>query len=476
MRANNEARSIRESVALCLHNMRTDYRILCDDCHDDERRRREECVPRCLRRAYRICDDCHDDERRRREECVPRCLRRVYRICDDCHDDERRRREECVPRCLGNPVVVPAERRIRMTEAEQYMQQALDLAKTAMGHTSPNPMVGCVVVKNGKLVASGCHERYGEFHAERNALTRCKEDLTGADLYVTLEPCCHQGKTPPCTDIIIERKIGRVFVGALDPNPKVDGGGIKILREHGIEVITGILEQECLALNEIFFHYITTGLPYVAMKYAMTLDGKIASANGDSKWVTGEKAREHVHFLRKKYSAILAGIDTVLADDPLLNCRTEEGVDPIRVICDSHLRLPMDSRIVKTAGKIRTIAAYTDAEEETKKKLESTGVELLQISEKNGHVDLEKLIRTLGGKKIDSILVEGGGNIHGSLLQTGLVNRVYAYIAPKLIGGKNALPPVGGDGIEKMKDAVVLQNQEILHLGADYCIRGDVVK
>ena len=363
-----------------------------------------------------------------------------------------------------------------MTEAEQYMQQALDLAKTAMGHTSPNPMVGCVVVKNGKLVASGCHERYGEFHAERNALTRCKEDLTGADLYVTLEPCCHQGKTPPCTDIIIERKIGRVFVGALDPNPKVDGGGMKILREHGIEVITGILEQECLALNEIFFHYITTGLPYVAMKYAMTLDGKIASANGDSKWVTGEKAREHVHFLRKKYSAILAGIDTVLADDPLLNCRTEEGVDPIRVICDSHLRLPMDSQIVKTAGKIRTIAAYTDAEEGTKKKLKSTGVELLQISEKNGHVDLEKLIRTLGEKKIDSILVEGGGNIHGSLLQTGLVNRVYAYIAPKLIGGKNALPPVGGDGIEKMKDAVVLQNQEILHLGADYCIRGDVVK
>jgi len=474
LRANNEARSIRESVALCLHNMRTDYRILCDDCHDDERRRREECVPRCLGNP-RICDDCHDDERRRREECVPRCLGNP-RICDDCHDDERRRREECVSRCLGNPVAVPAERRIRMTEAEQYMQQALDLAKTAMGHTSPNPMVGCVVVKNEKLVASGCHERYGEFHAERNALTRCKEDLTGADLYVTLEPCCHQGKTPPCTDIIIERKIGRVFVGALDPNPKVDGGGIKILREHGIEVITGILEQECLALNEIFFHYITTGLPYVAMKYAMTLDGKIASANGDSKWVTGEKAREHVHFLRKKYSAILAGIDTVLADDPLLNCRTEEGVDPIRVICDSHLRLPMESQIVKTAGKIKTIAAYTDAEEETKKKLESTGVELLQISEKNGHVDLEKLIRTLGEKKIDSILVEGGGNIHGSLLQTGLVNRVYAYIAPKLIGGKNALPPVGGDGIEKMKDAVVLQNQEILHLGADYCIRGDVVK
>ena len=366
---------------------------------------------------------------------------------------------------------------------EKFMREALSLAEEAF--SAGEVPVGAVVVKDGKVIGRGRNRREEHQsvlgHAELEAMEQAAKvlgswRLTGCTLYVTLEPCCHQGKTPPCTDIIIERKIGRVFVGALDPNPKVDGGGIKILREHGIEVITGILEQECLALNEIFFHYITTGLPYVAMKYAMTLDGKIASGNGDSKWVTGEKAREHVHFLRKKYSAILAGIDTVLADDPLLNCRTEEGVDPIRVICDSHLRLPMDSQIVKTAGKIRTIAAYTDAEEGTKKKLKSTGVELLQISEKNGHVDLEKLIRTLGEKKIDSILVEGGGNIHGSLLQTGLVNRVYAYIAPKLIGGKNALPPVGGDGIEKMKDAVVLQNQEILHLGADYCIRGDVVK
>ncbi|MGN1206103.1 MAG: bifunctional diaminohydroxyphosphoribosylaminopyrimidine deaminase/5-amino-6-(5-phosphoribosylamino)uracil reductase RibD [Eubacterium sp.] len=362
-----------------------------------------------------------------------------------------------------------------MTEAEKYMRQALKLAETAMGHTSPNPMVGCVVVKNGKVVASGCHERYGEYHAERNALTRCQEDLTGADLYVTLEPCCHQGKTPPCTEIIIEKKIGRVFVGALDPNPKVDGGGIKILKEHGIEVITGILEKECLALNEIFFHYIKTGVPYVAMKYAMTLDGKIASVTGDSKWVTGEKAREHVHCLRKKYTAILVGIDTVLADNPMLNCRIREGVDPIRVICDSHLRLPVDSQIVKTAGTIRTIVAYTKANEERKKKLESTDVELLKIPGED-QVDLEKLIRTLGEQKIDSILVEGGGNIHGSLVKTGLVNRVYAYIAPKLIGGKDALSPVGGDGIVSMSKAIELENQEILHLGADYCILGDVVK
>lgn len=363
-----------------------------------------------------------------------------------------------------------------MTEQEKYMQHALELAKTAMGHTSPNPMVGCVVVKEGKVVASGCHEKYGEYHAERNALTRCKEDLTGADLYVTLEPCCHQGKTPPCTDIIIEKKIGRVFVGAMDPNPKVDGGGIKILKDHGIQVVTGILEKECLELNQIFFHYIQTGLPYVAMKYAMTLDGKIASVIGDSKWVTGEKAREHVHELRKKYASILVGIDTVLADDPMLNCRIEEGVDPIRVICDTHLRIPLESQIVKSAAKIQTIVACGEnVSKEKKKQLEAAGIQILVIP-RSQYLDLAFLIKELGKKKIDSILVEGGGSIHGNMIKTGLVNRVYAYIAPKLIGGKRALSPVGGEGISYMQDAICLENHKILKLGEDYCICGDIKK
>ncbi len=359
-----------------------------------------------------------------------------------------------------------------MTRHETYMKRAIELAKTAMGRTSPNPMVGCVVVKDGSIVAEGCHERYGEFHAERNVLTKCQMDVSGADLYVTLEPCCHYGKTPPCTEIIIEKKIGRVFVGTLDPNPKVAGNGVRILQENGIEVTIGILEEECRKMNEIFFHYISTGLPFVAMKYAMTLDGKIATATGDSKWVTGEAAREHVHLLRKKYSAIMVGIDTVIADDPMLNCRIEKGVDPVRVICDSHLRIPMESQIIKSAGQIPTIIAYVQgADEEKRKKLESTGVELINIGNFK-KVSLQNLFRELANRNIDSVLVEGGGTIHGSLLDTGMIQRVYAYLAPKIIGGKNAKSPVGGTGMKKMADAGQLSDVSILPLGNDVCITG----
>lgn len=356
---------------------------------------------------------------------------------------------------------------------QDYMKRALELAKKGAGHTSPNPMVGCVVVKDGRIVTEGYHERYGEFHAERNALTRCEEDLTGAEMYVTLEPCCHQGNTPPCTDIIIERRIGKVYVGSMDPNPKVAGKGVKILQEHGIEVETGVLEKECLALNEIFFYYITTGIPYVAMKYAMTLDGKIASCTGDSKWVTGEMARHHVHELRKQYSAILAGIGTVLADDPMLNCRIEEGVDPVRVVCDSSLRIPLSSQLVKTAGDIPVIVAYAKENPEKEKALLQAGVELISAG-RDGRVDLAVLMRELGKRKIDSVLVEGGGAIHGSLLKSGLVQKIFCYLAPKLIGGREAGSPVEGDGFSRMKDALPVKEMEILPLGQDICISGRV--
>lgn len=356
---------------------------------------------------------------------------------------------------------------------QDYMKRALELAKKGAGHTSPNPMVGCVVVKDGRIVTEGYHERYGEFHAERNALTRCEEDLTGAEMYVTLEPCCHQGNTPPCTDIIIERRIGKVYVGSMDPNPKVAGKGVKILQEHGIEVETGVLEKECLALNEIFFYYITTGMPYVAMKYAMTMDGKIASCTGDSKWVTGETARHHVHELRKQYSAILAGIGTVLADDPMLNCRIEEGVDPVRVVCDSSLRIPLSSQLVKTAGDIPVIVAYAKENPEKEKALLQAGVELISAG-RDGRVDLAVLMRELGKRKIDSVLVEGGGAIHGSLLKSGLVQKIYCYLAPKLIGGREAGSPVEGDGFSRMKDALPVKEMEILPLGEDICISGRV--
>lgn len=361
-----------------------------------------------------------------------------------------------------------------MTKFE-YMQLAIELAKKGLGHTSPNPMVGCVVVKEGRIVTQGFHEQYGGFHAERNALMRCEEDLTGADLYVTLEPCCHHGNTPPCTDIIIERGIGRVFVGTKDPNPQVAGRGIEILREHGIEVETGVLEKECFELNEVFMHYIKKKKPYIAMKYAMTMDGKIATFTGDSKWVTGEEARQHVHQLRKRYSSIMIGIGTVLVDDPMLNCRIEEGVDPVRVICDSHLRIPLDSKIVKTAGEIRTIVAYASGDDDKKCMLEKAGVELIHI-DSNGTVDFTSLVRQLGQMGIDSILIEGGGTFHGTVLKSGLVDRIYCYIAPKLIGGKEAKSPVEGSGFPLMKEALEIDVTDILKLGADICITGKVHK
>lgn len=354
---------------------------------------------------------------------------------------------------------------------QDYMKRALELARKGMGRTSPNPMVGCVIVKEGKIVTEGYHERYGDFHAERNALTRCREDLTGAELYVTLEPCCHHGKTPPCTDIILERGISKVYVGSMDPNPKVAGKGVRILRDHGVEVRTGLMERECLALNEIFFHYITTGTPFVAMKYAMTLDGKIAAFTGDSRWVTGEEARRHTHMLRKQYRAILVGIGTVLADDPMLNCRIEDPVDPVRIVCDSGLRLPLTSQLVKTAKEIPTMAVYAEADEEKKEALRQAGVELIHAG-RDGQVDFAALMRELGQREIDSVLIEGGGAIHGTVLKSGLARKVYCYIAPKLIGGRDAPSPVEGDGFSQMREALPITEVQVKQLGEDLCISG----
>ena len=366
-----------------------------------------------------------------------------------------------------------------MQEKEEYMRRAMELARKGEGHTSPNPMVGCVVVKDGRIISEGYHEKYGEFHAERNALTRCTEDTTGADLYVTLEPCCHQGKTPPCTDIIIEKKIARVFVGSMDSNPLVAGKGVQILRDHGIYVETGILEEECLKLNEVFYHYITTKTPFVVMKYAMTLDGKIACATGDSKWVTGEIARAQVHRMRGRYRGIMVGIGTVLADDPMLNCRVEGGVDPVRIICDSNLHIPLESQIVKTASEIETIVACSqesleaERKQEKIRKLKEAGIQLIGTEGAHG-VNLVELMKKLGEQNIDSILLEGGGTLNASALEDGIVNKVYAYIAGKLIGGMDARSPVEGMGIDRMADAITLKDMEIERLGDDFCIVGYV--
>ncbi len=366
-----------------------------------------------------------------------------------------------------------------MQKKEEYMRRALELARKGEGHTSPNPMVGCVVVKDGRIISEGYHEKYGEFHAERNALIRCTEDTAGADLYVTLEPCCHQGKTPPCTDIIIEKKIARVFVGSMDSNPLVAGKGVQILRDHGIYVETGILDAECRKLNEVFYHYIATKTPFVVMKYAMTLDGKIACATGDSKWVTGEIARTQVHRMRGRYRGIMVGIGTVLADDPMLNCRVEGGVDPVRIICDSNLHIPTESQIVKTASDIETIVACSQEALESERKqekirrLREAGIQIIGTEGAHG-VNLVELMKKLGEQNIDSILLEGGGTLNASALEDGIVNKVYAYIAGKLIGGMDARSPVEGMGIDRMADAITLQNMEIEKLGDDFCIVGYV--
>ena len=349
---------------------------------------------------------------------------------------------------------------------EKYMRRAIELAKKGSGHVNPNPLVGAVIVRDGEIIGEGYHECYGQLHAERNAIANAKKrgnSLEGSTIYVTLEPCCHYGKTPPCTEAIIEEKIARVVVGSDDPNPLVSGKGFQMLREKGIEVIPHFLKKECDAMNHVFFHYIRTGTPYVAMKYAMTMDGKIACYTGDSKWVTGEESRAHVQTLRNHYKGIMAGIGTVLADDPMLNCRIEGGRDPIRIIADSHLRIPIDSQLVRTAGQQPLIVAcLPDADEEKAAQLQEKGVEVLRIpgvttaditEEQKEVISLPVLMKELGARKIDGILLEGGGQLNESALQAGIVDRIYCYIAPKIFGGAQAKTPVEGQGLTRAADA-----------------------
>ena len=245
-----------------------------------------------------------------------------------------------------------------------YMKMALELAQKGAGRTAPNPMVGSVIVKDGRVIGTGYHRQYGGLHAEREALAACTESPVGATMYVTLEPCCHHGKQPPCVDAILEAGIGRVVVGSSDPNELVCGKGIATLREHGVEVTEHVLAEECDRMNPVFFHYIQKKRPYVVMKYAMTLDGKIAAYTGESKWITGEKAREHVHRQRDRYTAIMAGSGTVLADDPLLTCRIPGGRNTIRILCDSRLRIPLTANVIRTAGEVPTILATCCSEPE----------------------------------------------------------------------------------------------------------------
>lgn len=363
---------------------------------------------------------------------------------------------------------------------EQFMKRAIELAKQGAGWTAPNPLVGAVVVKNGRVIGEGYHRKYGELHAERNALAACSEDPAGATLYVTLEPCCHYGKTPPCTEIIIEKKIAKVVIGSRDPNPKVAGKGARILREHGIEVVEDYMREACDALNPVFFHYITTKTPYVVLKFAMTLDGKIATRTGASKWITGEAARNHVHQLRGRYAGILAGIGTVLADDPMLNCRIDGAHQPLRIILDSHLRIPMGSRLVRSAKEYPLLIVCNESNRDREdgasriQKLEEAGAKVWTLPEKNGHPDLNVLMQRLGEEKIDSVLIEGGGTVNEAALKAHIVHHVYAYIAPKIFGGEDAKTPVEGSGIRLPQECAQLRLAKITVLLNDMLLEYDV--
>ncbi|MGN1481733.1 bifunctional diaminohydroxyphosphoribosylaminopyrimidine deaminase/5-amino-6-(5-phosphoribosylamino)uracil reductase RibD [Porcipelethomonas sp.] len=358
---------------------------------------------------------------------------------------------------------------------EEYMKEALAEAKKGMGFTNPNPMVGAVIVKNGKVISKDYHHRYGEFHAERNAILKCKEDMTGAEIYVTLEPCCHYGKTPPCTEAIIQSGIRKVYIGSDDPNPLVAGKGAEILRRHGIDVETGILKDECDRLNRPFFHYITSKTPYVVMKYAMTADGKTASYSGKSKWISNELSRADVHKSRLRYAGIMTGIGTVLKDDPQLTCRLENGRNPVRIICDSNLRIPSDCNIIRSAKEVPTIIACTENAQNTEIS-QNPEIKIIRTSSDNGHVDLNELMQKLGEEKIDSILLEGGGELNFSALKSGIVNRIQAYISPKILGGAAAVSPVGGIGLDSPDSCVMLGEPEITRFGNDILAEWEVLK
>lgn len=355
-----------------------------------------------------------------------------------------------------------------------YMRLALQLAERGCGWTAPNPMVGAVIVKEGQIIGQGWHEKYGTPHAERNALASCTVNPGGATMYVTLEPCCHYGKQPPCVDAILQSGISRVVVGSADPNPLVAGKGVAILRTHGIEVTENILQEECDRLNKVFFHYITTKHPFVVMKYAMTMDGKIAAYTGASKWITNETARAHVQQQRHRYSGIMVGIGTVLTDNPSLACHMEGGRSPVRIICDTHLRTPPQAQVVMTAREIPTILATCCADRNRYAAYTLAGCRVLCLNCKAGHVDLLQLMEQLGQEQIDSILLEGGGTLNWAALESGIVQQVQAYITPKLFGGKAAKTPVEGIGVPTPNDAFRLKNSRLFKLGEDFLIESEV--
>ena len=373
-----------------------------------------------------------------------------------------------------------------MNDVEQdvyFMQQALRLAARGRGKVRPNPMVGAVIVTNGTVVGSGYHKRAGGPHAEIVALRQARTRARGATLYTTLEPCCHTNKrTPPCLPAILESGVRRVVVAMRDPNPKVVGRGIRQLRRAGLTVDVGCRGKEAAALNEVYLHWIKTGRPFVVLKAGMTLDGKIATATGESQWITGAEARAHVHQLRSRFDAIAVGAGTVLKDDPQLTVRLAAGKrsstgsrQPVRLVFDGRLRIPFKARVLQGIEPAPTVIATTKLANPRKvERLRKMGVQLLVLPRKGTRVSLRGCLQELGNMGITSMLVEGGSELNAAFLRAGLVNRVHLYVAPSLLGGQRAKGLLGGRSSQRLAETVPVSNLYIESLGEDVLITGDL--
>lgn len=359
-----------------------------------------------------------------------------------------------------------------------YMNRAIELAENGIGWVNPNPLVGAVIVKDGRILAEGWHRKIGGLHAERNAFAACKEDSAGATMYVTLEPCCHYGKTPPCTEAIIEHKIARVVVGLLDPNPLVAGKGMEILVNNGIVVDVCPDAGRFKFQNRIFLKYITHSRPWVVLKSAMTLDGKIATYCGDSKWVSSKESRDYSQSLRAKYMAIMVGSNTVRLDNPTLNCRLKGNVrQPIRIVVDSKAMIDLNSNLVLTAKDFPLIVAHTSEVSLDKiNELRDRGVETLLCKTCDNRVDVEDMLALLAKRGVDSILLEGGGELNYSFVDKNCVDEVCFFIAPKMVGGRNAKTPVAGEGKQMMRDALCLSDVSTKMIGGDILVNALVKK
>ena len=356
---------------------------------------------------------------------------------------------------------------------EQYMQRALALALEAEGDTSPNPMVGCVIVDDeGNIVGEGYHHKAGEPHAEVNALAEAKHLARGATAYVTLEPCAHYGRTGPCCVALARAGIKKVVVACTDPNPKVAGQGLEYLRLQGIEVVTGVCEAEALRLNERFFTWISKERPFITLKYAMTLDGKIAARTGDSKWITGEEARTFAHRLRRQHDAILVGIGTVLADDPELTCRMVQGKNPVRVVLDSQLRISLMATVLNPAADTIIITSLEADAVKDEALAALPNVEVVRLPLAKGRLPIDLVVSALAQRGITSLLVEGGSTVLGAFKDAGYGDRVYAFIAPKLVGGSQGFTPIGGVGCDYIEDSWKLDQVEYKLLGQDLMVTG----